>query len=221
MGMPQHIELRLGETITDEALEKLCKDTAQNVSLSNRIEYLLLKKNYELQGLNIKRLKSMYYPTLNAYASLQTQAFRTTFNFFDTKQRWFAISVIGFRLNLPIFDGFRKDAMIKQAQLDQIKIENQIQQFQRAVDFELTNAKANFSNHLKTLAIQKRNMDLAREVTRVAELKYKEGLGSNLELVTAETEYKTAQTNYINTLMDLYIARIDLLKAQGALYNEP
>lgn len=221
MGLPQHIELRLTETITEDVLEKFCKDTMQNASLNNRIEYRLLRKNHELQGLNVKRLKNMYYPTLNAYASLQTQAFRQTFNFLDTKERWFAISVIGFKLSLPIFDGFRKDAMIKQAHLDQIKTENQIQQLQKAVDFEMVNAKANFSNHLKTLEIQKRNMDLALEVTKVAELKYKEGVGSNLEVVTAETEYKTAQTNYINTLMDLYIARIDLLKAQGILYNEP
>ncbi|MCS6904804.1 MAG: TolC family protein [Bacteroidia bacterium] len=221
MGLPQNVELQLVESISEESIAQMYKDTAENVPLENRIEYQLLKKNYELQGLNVKRIRYMYYPTLNAYASLQTQAFRQTFNFFDTRERWFAISVIGFRFNFPLFDSFRKDAMLKQAHLEQVKTENQIKNFRKTADFELINAKANFINHLKSLEIQKRNMALAQEVLKVAELKYKQGIGTSLELITAEAEYKAAQTNYINTLMDLYITHVDLQKALGTLYPEP
>jgi outer membrane protein len=42
-------------------------------------------------------------------------------------------------------------------------------------------------------------------------------LGSNTEISTAETDRKTAQTNYINALYEAIVARIDYLKATGKL----
>ena len=46
-----------------------------------------------------------------------------------------------------------------------------------------------------------------------------QGIGSNLELTNADNEYKTAQTNYLNTLYKSILSKIDLLKATGTLYN--
>ena len=47
--------------------------------------------------------------------------------------------------------------------------------------------------------------------------KYEMGLGSNIEITAAQTDLKGAQTNYINSLYDAIIARIDFLKATGKL----
>jgi outer membrane protein len=41
-------------------------------------------------------------------------------------------------------------------------------------------------------------MDLAKEVLRVTKIKYDQGVGSSLEVTTAETSLKEAQNNYIN-----------------------
>jgi outer membrane protein TolC len=81
-------------------------------------------------------------------------------------------------------------------------------------------SKITLINQLKSLESQKRNLDLAKEVTRVAKIKYQEGVGTNLELVTAENAYKEAQTNYYNSLYDVLMAKIDYEKALGILYNE-
>ena len=43
------------------------------------------------------------------------------------------------------------------------------------------------------------------------------GVGSNLEITSAQTDLKAAQTNYINSLYDAIIAKIDFLKATGKL----
>ena len=64
---------------------------------------------------------------------------------------------------------------------------------------------------------QERNMGMAEEVYRVARIKYAEGVGSSLEVTTAETSLKEAQTNYINALYDALVAKIDLQKAKGTI----
>jgi outer membrane protein TolC len=63
-------------------------------------------------------------------------------------------------------------------------------------------------------------MELAQEIVRVTKIKYKQGVGSNLEVINAETSYKEAQTNYFTTLYNALIAKVDVDKAVGKLYND-
>jgi len=47
--------------------------------------------------------------------------------------------------------------------------------------------------------------------------KYEIGTGSNTEVNVADTDLKTAQTNYISALYDAIIAKVDYLNAIGKL----
>ena len=60
-------------------------------------------------------------------------------------------------------------------------------------------------------------MELAVQVYDQTKKKYEMGLGSNIEITAAQTDLKAAQTNYITSLYDAIIARIDFLKATGKL----
>ena len=62
-------------------------------------------------------------------------------------------------------------------------------------------------------------MDLAMKVARVTRIKFEQGVGSNLEVVTAESSLKEAQVNYYNALYDVLVARINIEKAFGKLFN--
>jgi outer membrane protein len=48
-------------------------------------------------------------------------------------------------------------------------------------------------------------------------VKYDNGIGSSLEVVDAESSLREADANYLNTLYETIIARIDLDKASGNL----
>jgi outer membrane protein TolC len=78
-----------------------------------------------------------------------------------------------------------------------------------------------FENALATLKIQKDNMDLAANVARITKIKYEQGIGSNLELVDAESSLKEAQNNFYSSMFDAMIARVDLDKAYGKLIRTP
>ncbi|MBZ0098321.1 MAG: TolC family protein, partial [Taibaiella sp.] len=70
---------------------------------------------------------------------------------------------------------------------------------------------------LSNVQNQKENMALAEEVYNISQTKYREGVGSSLEVMDAETALKEAQTNYFNALYDANTARVSLLKALGEL----
>ena len=64
---------------------------------------------------------------------------------------------------------------------------------------------------------QKANAELAQRVFDNINIKYKNGLGSSFDLVNAETQLKTAQTDYISVVYDLLVSKIDLDKSAGTL----
>jgi outer membrane protein TolC len=70
---------------------------------------------------------------------------------------------------------------------------------------------------MESLQWQKDNMALSEKIARTTRLKYKEGVGSNIEVVDAESTLRESQVNYYNALFDALIARIDLIRALGKL----
>lgn len=216
MSMPLEDKLSLAGSIQDFklSLESVDFDPAL------RIENKTLEVQRQLEMMDIKRYQVGYLPSLAASFNLGANSGAATIgdlmNFGD---RWFKNGSMGIQLSVPIFDGFRKKYQIQQARLALIKTENNIKNFQRTAKFQVEQAVITLNNHLKTLDVQKSNMALAKDVFRVAQVKYKEGVGSNLEILNAETELKNAQLNYFEALYNAAITKVELDKAKGVLFE--
>jgi len=97
------------------------------------------------------------------------------------------------------------------------KVDNALVLMKNGFELELESAKANYMNNAASLSIVKKNKELATEIARVSKVKYDNGVGSSLEVVDAESALREADANYLNTLYETIIARIDLDKASGNL----
>ena len=65
--------------------------------------------------------------------------------------------------------------------------------------------------------LQKKNLAIALDIYKKAGIKFKEGIGSSLELAQAENDYKAAQVGYLNSIYDLLVANVELKKSTGQL----
>ena len=86
---------------------------------------------------------------------------------------------------------------------------------QQSIDLEIASAKTNLQNASASLETQKKNIELAGSIYKSAKMKYEQGVGSNLEVMNAETSLKEAQTNYFSALYDVLVSKIDYDKANG------
>jgi len=188
-----------------------------NVDVSKRPDYQLLKAQQNLLNLDVKRLKWGYLPTLAAYGAYQYNAQRQEFDLLDTDQKWFKIALVGATLNVNIFDGFQRNYKIQQAKISALKNNNTLKSIESASQLEASVAGISYNNAYSSLLAQKKNMVLAQHVYEVAMKKYQGGVGTNLEIVNAETTLKEAQTNYYNSVYDMLVAKIDYQKAIGTL----
>jgi outer membrane protein TolC len=218
MGMPTKDSLVLTDSITYDQIREGLLDGSR-FEYSDRKEYQAIELGIKLNQYNIKRYKLSKIPTLSLNAYYNQNAQRNDFSFFKGGQAypWYAFSAVNLKLSIPIFHGFSTKAKIEQAKLQLQQSINQRENLKLSIDNEIETAKNNFQSAIATLDYQKENMELAETVYDQTKRKYEVGTGSQIEISTAETDLKTAQTNYIGALYDAIIAKVDYLKAIGKL----
>jgi outer membrane protein len=214
IGMPVNSDVTLADSLMAGQIQNLVL-SSDKADVSKRIEYSLLESQKRFQILDVKRYKVQYLPSLVAYGSVSANALRDEFDIFDTDKKWYPTVLIGATLSWNLFDGLQRERKIDQAKLELKKIENQMSDANNALTLEAETNRIMLQNALASYNTQQANLALANEVVRVSKLKYDEGVGSNLEVITAETALREAQTNYYNAVYDALVAKVDLDKALG------
>ncbi len=218
MGMPLTEQVVLTDKVDEEAISSMMAPVNNTVDYGKRIEYSILNTQGELANLDIRNIKSGYLPTVSGVLTYGHNNGRNDFgDLFGSK--WFNNSVLGLNVQIPIFDGLTKHYKLQQAQITLDKLNQGRDLLSQSIDLQVQQANITLSNSLETLDTQQRNVDLAEEVVRVSKIKYQEGIGSNIEVINAESSLKEAQTNYFAALFDVLIAKVDLVKARGELYT--
>lgn len=215
LGLPITEKLEL----TDELDIAMFEDDAEGgFAYSDRIEYSILQTNQELAFLDKKLNNVKYLPSLDLYATLGANlGTGVTANIFDITNEWYGFGLIGVRMKIPIFDGLQKHYINQQKKLKINQIENNFDQLERSMDLEIRDNKVKLDNAVAVLNSQQENMDISKEVYDVTKEKYQEGIGSNLEVINADADYKEAQTNFFVALYNALVAKIDYKKSIGKL----
>lgn len=214
MGMPVRDSLHLTDTLTYDMIRDAV--LTDDYKYTDRHEYKLLQVGQQLNEFDIKRYKKQYIPTVSLTANYSQYQYTNEFNL-AAKNTWYPTTYLGLNVSVPIFDGFNKDANIKQAKLRLQQTMNNMDSLKIRIDNDVREAQLRFTAALATLDYQKKNMDLSERVYEQTRKKYEQGLGSNLEITNALTDQKTAQANYFNALYSAVIARVDYLVAIGKL----
>lgn len=217
MGMPLEIPISLQDSLNSiEINAQALGDESYDVT--QRIEFSLLETQEKLAYLDLKRYKYSRLPSLAAFA--KGGMVRQDVKFTNlVRNEWFGYGMFGISMKVPIMD-FTRHYKIQQARYATEQLKNSKFALENGLKMETQTSKLNFNNSLKRMETQKRNLELAQEVVKVTKIKYKEGVGSNIEVVNAEADLQEAQINYYRALYDAMVAKINHQKATGKLYNE-
>jgi outer membrane protein len=218
MGMSLDKEINLAGDLSEISLTPNLKENI-DFQYSDRMEYSKLNTNQRLAELDIKNNVWQHLPRLNASF---TYGYTSGSFDFETVTNFGAdYTLLGLSLTVPVFDGFLKHNRIQRNKIQLQQLENAKTQLSRNIDIEIVQARSSLETSIEDLEVQKKNVELANRVLETARIKYAEGVGANLEVVTAQTEYEEAETNYYSSLYDALIARVELDKALGRLAPEP
>ncbi len=198
------------------ALEKeMLVDTLQMLSFENRIEYQQLATQRRLQEANVKYNKWSYIPTLTANGAYIRNFLND--NFSKLYNQSFPNSYAGITLGFPIFQGGKRKFNIMQAERLLERTDYAIAGLKNVVNTEYSNALANYKASFANYTAIKENLVLAQEVYTIIDLQYRSGIKAYLEVITAETDLRTAQINYFNALYQLLSSKVDVQKSLGTI----
>lgn len=218
IGMDISEPIVLTDTSVEERLSETLKLMNEEADYNNRREIGLLRTQLKLNEYDLRRYRLNALPTLATFASagynFSTNEFDDVFQFYDKYQ---FNSFWGLKLTVPIFNGLQRVNQVKQAKFNVQKTKNNLENMKLAVDFQTQSSKTVLKNSALTLKNQQRNMELASSVLDLAQKKYKAGVGSNLEVSTAQNELLQSQSNYYQSLLEVMNAQADLQKALGIL----
>jgi outer membrane protein TolC len=207
MDEPLRVEDDLDKLETDIEVAALTSD----IPFLARPEIRLLDKTIELQGLNEELQKSAYLPTVYATVSGQYQFQGNSFS----DGFWAPTIVLGLSASVPIYDFGGRKARVERASLATQKVINQRNDAQRSIQLEVLNARATFTANNNRLGVTQDNLELAQRIYDVTQVKYREGVGSSIEIVQAEQALYESQANYLNALYETLVAKEDLFLALG------
>ncbi len=211
MNYPAEKELTITGTIEELLLDSSDEQLTSQINYNSRPEYEVALTGLKLNELNVDLYQAGYLPNLAVFANYQQAYFGDDFS----SGFWAPTFVVGAQVNIPIFDGFDKRSKIERARIQLKQAQNQTTNLAALIDLEIKNARINYQNALKRVEDQKEYVALAEKIYNTAQIKYKEGIGSSLELSQAEQSLFQTQGNYTQALYNLVTAKIELNKAIG------
>jgi outer membrane protein len=228
MGMDNKQQLVLTDKLSEVEVD-MDKARMDGFNYSSRIEYSILETQRDLAMLDLRNTRSGYLPKLylnarygyNGVGSSLSDVLDIRAGYDNnTDRNYFDFGYVGVQLQVPVFDGLRKRYQIQQSKLTLENAKLGFEQLEESIDLQLDQASTELANSLEVLKSERENMQLAEEIARVAKIKFQEGVGSNLEVVNAETDLREAQTNYYAAMFEALVSKVNLDKATGTLLTK-
>ncbi|MES2796295.1 MAG: TolC family protein [Bacteroidota bacterium] len=218
MGLNIEEPITLKDKLSEISINEIQPSELNEFKYASRMEYSILQTQQRLAELDLKNQKATALPRVTLNGNYGYNTGRPGFSDLITKP-WFSNGNLGLGVQIPIFDGFARKYKTIQSENNLQKLKNSYSLLENTIDMQIKQANISLKNSWESLQENQKNMDLAKEIVRVSKIKYKQGVGTNLEVLNAEAALKESQTNYFTSLYNALIAKVDLDKAQGKLYN--
>ncbi|MGN6511303.1 MAG: TolC family protein [Chitinophaga sp.] len=215
IGLPIDQPVVLTDTLNSNALKADIQED-QPFNYMSIVEYQLMAKQKEAMEYDLKRYRLQGLPSLSLFGQGGASRASNEFNYFSS-QSWYGYVSYGVNLKVPIFTGMQRKRKVDQAMIEVERSQLHLEQTKFNIDLNQASSTANLRNSIVRLENQEENMQLAKDVYETTVIKYREGVGSSLEMTTAETAMLTAQNGYFTALYDVIVARVDYLRAYGKL----
>ncbi|MDH4239219.1 MAG: TolC family protein [Phycisphaerae bacterium] len=213
MGVSQDSDFVLSDELEYIPLN-VTMEQAVEAAYRNRPDLYSREFDIKYQKELLKIIHSQYWPAINAY---YTNTWSKPDPHSMMQIEWGRAWQAGVMASLPIFDGFAREgdiiaqkARLKQAQVDLIDAEE-------TALFELTKAQLSIQNAKEYVESQRLNLTRAQEGLRLAEVGYKEGANTQVEMIDAQAALTTARVNYYQAIYSHIIAKLYLQKAMGTI----
>ncbi|WP_121967324.1 TolC family protein [Myroides sp. N17-2] len=205
--------LDLGEKSNVNDLYQI--DEAIEIAQKNRKELIIQQLSINLQEKKTKIIQAEQLPQLSLVGQYQVQAQEDNMDFGQYVLP--RTSYLGVQLTVPVFSGNRIKSQINQSKIKTQQEKIRLDDLNEKVKTELSTILNKQTEGYAQLQIQQNTVELAALNQQMIEDRFKNGLGSRLELTDAELALTQAKISYLNAIYNLRILDLELRFALGLI----
>ena len=209
LDVPANTELVLTSTLEDFlSAEAVLKLLGYDFALENNLNYQLLEKNVELAKKNVHMAGWAYGPTV----SLALQSSRRDYGDSEGFTMMQSPHTVAFSVSMPLWSSGKRAAGLVEKKIALEEARNTFTETANNLGIQNEQLRYNLQNGYETYMNEKDNMEVTQRVFESTTNKFNQGAASNLDLVNASNDLITAQSSYVQAVLTLVNAQVELEK---------
>ena len=209
LNVPVETELTLTSKLDDMlSAEAILQLLGKDFVLENNLSYQTLAKNVELAKTNMHMAGWAYGPTIAVgYQYSEKSYFGKKEGFNMTPPNALSVSV-----SMPLWSSGKRAAGVVEKKIALEEARNTFAETTDNLGIQNEQLRYNVQNGYETYLTEKDNMDVTQRIFESTTKKFNQGVASNLELVNASNDLITAQSTYVQAVLSLVNAQVELEK---------
>lgn len=187
-------------------LESILQLLNTELDLNNNYSYQLVNMQTELARKQVTSSKMSYVPQLTAAYALNKKVYVGD----EAKMDMQPPHTVNIALAVPIFSSGVNWAGVRAAKCDYASAINTLEQTTEGLMIQDKQLRFNLSSAYENYQIQSNNMEVMQNVFNSYAEKFKYGVASSMQVTTSSTELVNAQNDYVNSLLEMVNAHIEL-----------
>ena len=209
LNVPVETDLTLTTQLNDLlSAEAIVALLGKDFVLENNLSYQTLAKNVELAKTNVHMAGWAYGPTIGVgYQYSQKDYFGGKAGFNMTPPN--ALSV---QVSMPLWSSGKRAAGVVEKKIALEEARNTFEETTDNLGIQNEQLRYNLQNAYETYTNEQENISVTQRVFDNTSLKFQQGVASNLDLVNASNDLITAQSSYVQAVLTLVNAQVELEK---------
>ena len=213
VNVPAAQPLKLTTALETPAPDRLAPpESAPAETLARRAAIAAAERQVRMRELAVRIAKGAFLPSIALQMSYGRLAFPTDpfrLGGLDWRTDWSA--VLG--VQIPIFDGLRRNAQVDQAAAELNQARLRLAQLREGVQLQYQQALGEQQRAAATIAARQTTVTQAQRVYDLTVMRYDRGVATQLEVSDARLALLQARTNLAQALSDFYVAEATVARA--------
>jgi outer membrane protein len=190
-------------------------EEAHRILEANNPTLKALSLNTEVNRDLIELRRADYLPTVAAFGTLRLASAADKPADLD----FHTIAFAGINVSLNLFNGFKTDAQIRQAELALAQSQGTYSQVANALKTQVESTLRKISSARQRIGVSDKTIDQASKGYRIATTSYKAGTGTQLQINDADLALAQAKLNQLNAVFEYNLALAELEQLLGERFK--
>lgn len=178
--------------------------------LEDNVSYQIMKTQEEINEKMLSMEKWNYAPSITGFYNYNAKLRTTNFDMNPN-------NLAGVTMAVPIFSSGMRKARVDQAKIDYDMAQNNLSIMKDQLNLQEKQFRFELQSSLENFATQQENREVALRVYESFTRKFEQGMATSLDITQANGNYLDAESNYMNSLMEVLNAKLQLDKLMNQL----